>query len=80
MTALGYGNNSQPIEEGWYLVTVSSVTPGGCAPGSATACNGFTLTAAPQNDQVHDTECGNFRITELGQKTETGTGTARDCW
>ncbi len=80
MTALGYANNSEPTEDGWYIVTVSGVAPGGCAPGTATACTGFTLTAAPQNDQVNDTECGNFRINELGQKTETGTGTARDCW
>ena len=80
MTALGYGNNSEPTEEGWYIVTVSGVTPGGCAPGTAIACNGFTLTAAPQSDQANDTECGNFRINGLGQKTETGTGTARDCW
>ena len=80
MTALGYGNNSQPTEDGWYIVTVSASAPGGCAPGTATPCTAFTLSAAPQNDQVNDGECGSMRVNELGQKTETGTGTAKDCW
>ncbi len=80
MTALGYGNNNEPTAEGWYVVSVTGVTPGGCAPGTATACVAFTLSAAPQNDQTNDAECATLGINQLGQKTETGTATVQDCW
>jgi type IV pilus assembly protein PilE len=80
MTALGYGNNNAPTENGWYTVAVSAVTPAGCASGTATPCTGFTLTATPQNDQLNDAQCAALSIDDLGQKTEGGTGTPQDCW
>lgn len=40
----------------------------------------FTLTAAPQGAQAADTTCGSLSINQLGQKTESGTGTPADCW
>ncbi len=82
MFNLGYGvagNNSESTENGWYLVS-AAVTPGGCAPGTATPCTGFTLSAAPQNDQAKDAECATLTINHLGVKGELGTGTAADCW
>jgi type IV pilus assembly protein PilE len=40
----------------------------------------FTLTAAPVNGQVADTECGSFRLDEVGRQTITGAGVAATCW
>ena len=42
--------------------------------------NGYVLTATPQGAQVADTQCGNFRLTQAGVQTVTGTLTAPDCW
>ena len=40
----------------------------------------FTLTAAPRAGQAGDTECGSFRLDEVGRQTITGTGVATTCW
>lgn len=40
----------------------------------------FTLEAVPKNAQAGDTLCATLRIDQIGQKTETGTGTVADCW
>lgn len=69
MTALGYGNNNEPTESGWYIASVTAST--------ATT---FTLSAAPQNDQQKDTICSTLSIDHLGQKGESGTGQPDDCW
>jgi type IV pilus assembly protein PilE len=73
MTALGYGNNNEPTEENWYTVAVSAVTN---PPANPT----FTLTATRQGDQIKDARCGNLTVNSFGQKGETGSGTAQDCW
>ena len=53
------------------------------APGSGAGCAaitcGFTLTAAPNGSFV-DPLCGTLSLTSTGNRTYTGTGTARDCW
>jgi len=72
MSALGYDDNDQPTEENWYTVAVSAVT---APPNPA-----FTLTATSQGDQANDTRCGNLTLDSFGQKGESGTGTAQDCW
>lgn len=69
MTAMGYANNSEPTENGWYNVSVS-----------ASSATTFTLSAAPQNDQTKDTICATLTITHLGVKGESGTGTPAECW
>ncbi len=69
MTAMGYGNNNEATENGWYNVSVS-----------ASSATTFTLSAAPQNDQAKDAECATLTINHLGVKGESGTGTAADCW
>ena len=69
MTAMGYGNNNEPTENGWYNVSVY-----------ASSATTFTLSAAPQNDQAKDAECATLTINHLGVKGESGTGTAADCW
>lgn len=41
----------------------------------------FTLEAAPQNDQVNDTACGELRLTHTGQQGSQGVDAdANDCW
>ena len=47
---------------------------------SAADATSFTLQAVPQNAQTADAECGTFGINQLGQKTESGTGSAASCW
>ncbi|MES3008802.1 MAG: type IV pilin protein [Pseudomonadota bacterium] len=42
--------------------------------------NTFTIAAVPQLGQADDTECGTLTLTNGGQRTESGTGTASDCW
>lgn len=42
--------------------------------------NGFTISAIPQLGQAGDAECGTFTLTNGGTRTESGTGTASDCW
>jgi type IV pilus assembly protein PilE len=44
---------------------------------SATA---FSVTAVPQLGQANDTECASLTLTHTGAQTESGTGTAVDCW
>ncbi len=42
--------------------------------------NSFTLSAVPQLGQADDTECATLTLTDGGQRTESGTGDASDCW
>jgi type IV pilus assembly protein PilE len=77
MSALGYGANNVVTEDSWYSV---SSTPTGCAAGPALPCSGFILTAAPQNDQLNDTDCGSLGLNNFGQKTISGTETVQTCW
>jgi type IV pilus assembly protein PilE len=54
--------------DGHYIVSVNRTA------------NTFTLTAAPTAGQVGDTECGSFRLDEVGRQTITGSGVATTCW
>ncbi|MEM9533527.1 MAG: type IV pilin protein [Pseudomonadota bacterium] len=47
--------------------------------GNVTAAT-YLLTATGLGGQADDTECGNFGLNELGQKTHTGTGDFETCW
>jgi len=40
----------------------------------------FELTAAPQDGQTKDTECGDFTLDHRGEKGVSGTGSVEDCW
>ncbi len=40
----------------------------------------YTLTAAPQGAQVHDTQCASLSLTDSGLKGATGTLGAAACW
>ena len=51
----------------------------GAVAGSVSA-TGFTVEAVPQLGQTKDTVCATLRLSNVGQKTETGTGAASDCW
>jgi type IV pilus assembly protein PilE len=43
--------------------------------------NGYVLTATPQGPQLTaDTECANFRLTQAGVQTVSGTSPAAECW
>jgi type IV pilus assembly protein PilE len=43
--------------------------------------NGYVLTATPLGPQLtDDTQCANFRLTQAGVQTVSGTSPAPDCW
>lgn len=44
---------------------------------SATA---FSVSAVPQLKQADDSECGILTLTNVGARTESGTGAPSDCW
>ena len=44
---------------------------------SATA---FSASAVPQLDQANDIECGTLTLSNVGARTESGTGSPSDCW
>ena len=73
LLTLGYANDPMLVSDTANPFYSLSVVPGSTA-------NTFTLQAVPQNAQVNDTECGTFMITQLGQKTVTGTSSAASCW
>ena len=73
LLTLGYANDPMLVSDAANPFYSLSVVPGSTA-------NSFTLQAVPQNAQVNDTECGTFKITQLGQKTVTGTSSAASCW
>ncbi|VAW91137.1 hypothetical protein MNBD_GAMMA22-2640 [hydrothermal vent metagenome] len=45
----------------------------------AVAATGYTLTATNNNARP-DSECSSFSITNVGIKTNTGSGTVQRCW
>jgi len=67
MTVLGYANNPELTEDGWYSIA------------AAAAATTFTLTATPQGAQAAD-GCGNFTLTQAGVRGVSGTLTVADCW
>jgi len=66
LNTLGANANSP---EGFYNLNITN-----------TSATTYTLQAIPQGPQASDTTCGTLTINELGQKGETGTGTAQECW
>lgn len=40
----------------------------------------FSASAVPQLDQANDTECGTLTLSNVGARTESGTGSPTDCW
>jgi type IV pilus assembly protein PilE len=59
------------VSGGNYIVSVTNLT-----------ASTYTLVATPQGGQAADTKCRNFRLTQSGVQTVTGTlsGTPQDCW
>ena len=72
LITLGYAQDPMPVSNSsnpYYNINVI-----------ASSVNSFTLQAVPQASQADDTDCGTFMITQLGQKTVTGTSSAANCW
>jgi type IV pilus assembly protein PilE len=72
-TYVGCANVTFPVvsPEGYYSVTAV----GGLA------ASAYTLAAAPQGDQVHDSKCGTLRLTSTGLQGSGGVNTdANSCW
>ena len=68
-TSLTGGGIASP--EGEYNITFQG---GGATP------NAYTLLATATGSQTSDTNCGNFTLTNTGQKGETGSKDANYCW
>jgi type IV pilus assembly protein PilE len=47
---------------------------------AAVTASAFSIQAVPQGAQAGDTRCATLGINQLGTQSETGTGTAADCW
>lgn len=58
-------------KEGFYLVTVTMADDGGVTT--------YSLSAAPQDAQTDDTDCGNLEIDAVGNRSATGDNTDH-CW
>ncbi|MDJ0747826.1 MAG: type IV pilin protein [Woeseiaceae bacterium] len=71
-TYVGCATVAFPVtsQEGYYSVT---------AVGGVTA-TAYTLAAAPQGDQVSDTNCGTLSLTSTGIQGSTGTLPVDRCW
>ena len=54
---------SETSDQGFYVVTASKLDE-----------SAFTLTATPQNEQADDTDCGELKLTHLGEEKP------EDCW
>lgn len=78
---LGIDSTSQ---EGYYIVAIANpVASAACGPVDATRCYTLTATAAPTGAQAKDTECHQFSINHVGQKTATKSGGGDNsdyCW
>lgn len=77
LVTLGYSADPMPVSDAnnaFYNISV--VAPTAACP--ILSC--FVLQAVPAGAQTNDTECATFRISQLGQKTETGTSTPESCW
>ncbi len=48
-------------------------------PAAVTAAT-FSIQAVPQGAQTNDTTCGTLGIDNVGNRTESGTGSVTDCW
>ena len=77
-TALGYGVNPVPSEEGHYNVSIS--VPGGCTTGGVHSC--YLITATATGAQTDDEDCAVLYLNARGQKTsEDSDGDASTgCW
>ena len=69
LSTLGYASNVMVSNEGYYDLSVSAATT-----------TSYTLQAVPKGAQVSDSKCGTLSLNSVGQKTESGTATASDCW
>jgi type IV pilus assembly protein PilE len=61
---------------GWYALSVT-IPAGEVVSGFNM---GFTVIATPNGDQVNDTKCGTFRLTNRGVRTVTGSQGSAACW
>jgi type IV pilus assembly protein PilE len=47
----------------------------------AASATGYTVQAAPIGAQAtRDTQCGTLKLNQLGQRSNTGSGTLVQCW
>ncbi len=82
LTNLGYPTSPAYIDSSGNRVAATAtdrIYQIGTAAGTVSA-NAYTLEAVPQLTQTQDTTCATLRLSSTGQKTETGTGSATDCW
>ena len=82
LTNLGYPTSPAYIDSIGNTVTATAtdrIYQIGAQAGTVNA-NEFTLAAIPQLTQTRDTTCATLRLSSTGQKTETGSGSASNCW
>ena len=74
--ACGLGYSSNQSTSNLYTASITTL-PAGCAPGGATACTSYTLTAT---SNVVDLDCVTLTYTSANVRGNTGTGTVDECW
>jgi type IV pilus assembly protein PilE len=71
-------STSIPVGSNYYSLLISNI-----AAGSTTATPTYTLTATAINDQVKDTTCTTFTVTQAGVQTSadaSANDTTATCW
>jgi type IV pilus assembly protein PilE len=69
---------NQSVGSGYYTVTIPTPTAA-----SATAAAGYTITATAIGDQLKDTDCYQFTVTQTGTHTSVNSANADStatCW
>lgn len=74
MADLGFGRDPMVSEEGHYAVDA-----GPCSGGSLASCYQLTATPLPSSAQARDSQCANFTLDSLGNKSASGPLGA-ECW
>jgi len=72
LTGTIYSSDTNDSNSG-YQITAAAGSTGSIA-------DSFLLTATRQSTMSGDTECGDLKLANTGQKTITGTGTLAKCW
>lgn len=73
-TACGLGYDTDRSSEQHYQLSIAAGPTGSIT-------TSYLISAAPQGDQGHDTECKSFTLDSRGQKgISGGSGSAADCW
>ncbi|MEZ5479001.1 MAG: type IV pilin protein [Thiolinea sp.] len=87
LSALGYSGTSMDSKDGYYSLTIATVTPSTCNGTRSASCSGYTVQALPKagKTQAKDKQCAVFTLDHIGGKTASDgatspANTTETCW